>query len=204
VLAVLLASGPSSAQPLPLPPDAATSAVPDQPPGLSPLLVAKRSKPRVRLGLGGAGGGGYFWASGRPFVHSLARRDVTGGGAGFAFDIGLQINDRFAVYVHGAVDTILFANSLLGAVLGEVGYDTVSLATGVGVMGILNTPILSRGESRTLLALPVVLGITPFGRSESSMRRSGFHIWLEGAVRIELGRSSVGPYFGLKLGYVWR
>jgi hypothetical protein len=159
-------------------------------------IEAQRARPRLRLGLGGGGSG--------LVTDSLTGYRTGFGGVGFGFDVEVQLADRFAVYARFAADTIILNTTGYGAVLGEVAVDRFSLAAGLGLMASLNVPVLRSPTTGTFLTVPIVLGITPLGRLDTSVSRQGLHIWVEGAPVVPLdGKGTLGGYGGLKLGYIW-
>jgi hypothetical protein len=157
-----------------------------------------RDQRRLRAGIGGGGGGWVATSSGG------------GGGLGLGFDLGGQLNDRFALYARVAADTLILTTWMYGAVVGEVDFEHVTLGTGVGLMGNFSFPIFGSGSSASYVAFPIVLGITPSTRDDAAVRHTGFHIWVESVFGAPLssGRPTetrgFGWYGGIKFGYVWR
>jgi hypothetical protein len=205
LLAALLLAEPSADQA----PDAptqleakVTEAGPEAQLGASALIARQRANWRLRLGIGG---GFAKWVATNPDHLN------EGGGLGFGLDFGVQLNDRFALYARGAAETILFTSSAYGAVVGEVGFDHLSIGTGVGWMGTQVAGLFyGSGRSAGYLAIPIVLGITPGAREGAAVRRTGFHIWVDAVLGVPLGATrpgderGLGWYGSIKFGYVWR
>jgi hypothetical protein len=159
-------------------------------------IEERRAEPRVRAGLG-AGGGATI-------TNSLRGQVSLVGGGGIGFELGVQLMDRYSLYARVVADTLIGTTVGYGAVLGEVGFDHFSVATGVGLMGLLSFGIFGSGGSASFIAIPIVFGFTPSDRPDTSLTRGGFHLWLDGAFAISLdGRLNLAGSLGLKLGYLW-
>jgi hypothetical protein len=130
---------------------------------------------------------------------SLSLRPVPG--FGIAGDLGVQFDDRFALYARTTLATLVIAWSASAALLAEVGFDRFSVATGVGLSGL----VIVWGSAASVV-IPVVVGITPFGRADSRVGRAGFHLWLEGDVAVARLPAEESLPFTVRLhvGYVWR
>lgn len=136
-------------------------------PGAPAPSVDGRVSPRLRLGVGVGVGA-----------------SLLGGGVGVALDVGVVLGDRFAVLAHGSLDYFVLTNMALASVMAEYGTDFVTLAAGAGVLG---ANIWNVGF--TGVAVPFILGVTPFGRGAADPGRRGLHVAFEGGVAFATGPS---------------
>lgn len=150
----------------------------------APPAVDGRVSPRLRLGVGVCVGA-----------------SLLGGGVGVALDVGVVLGDRFAVLAHGSLDYFVLTNMALAAVMAEYGTDFVTLAAGAGVLG---ANIWNVGF--TGVAVPFILGVTPFGRGAADPGRRGLHVAFEGGVAFATGpsRDRFTFFGGLRVGYALR
>lgn len=166
------------------------------------LVKDRRNDPRLRAGIGVGFG-----------LESLGDANIVGGGFGLVGELGVQVNDRWAVYLRTTAETLFLLGAASVAVLAEVGFDRWSVSTGLG--GTIAYFIAAGGGSSGApagLVLPLVVGITPFGRAEDSVLRRGLHLWLEGDLTLQLGATALPGGRPLTLrgggslfvGYVWR
>jgi hypothetical protein len=165
------------------------------------LVRDQRNEPRLRAGIGLGFGLESFGSGG------------AGGGFGLVGEVGLQVNDRWAVYLRTTAETALLVGSASAAVLAEVGFDRLSVSTGFGgTAAYFVVPGGGTSAAPVGLLIPLVVGITPVGRADDSVARRGVHLWLEGDLTFQVGGTTVlggrpfrpGGGASLFVGYVWR
>ena len=126
-------------------------------------IAEERLEPRLHLQVGAIGQ--VNWLSGVDLA----------GGPGLRLEVGLTLFDRVSVGLQGSLATTLVTTSIqFGAAADLALSPVVSLGLGAGFA------VWPLGSFVTVptLALPVRLGIAPFGRNERAIARSGLLLLL--------------------------
>lgn len=166
---------------------ATTVSEPAPPPLIDPQPTAQtaidRERARVRFGIS-AGFGGAL--SGFAF----------GAGPAVQLAIGAQLNDRWALYAQGLLQSVLFIGHAQGALMVEWSMDPSlgSVAVGVGtsyVYALVGPPCADCVPPRELaITVPVEIAMHAHRRSSTQVHRSGFRAALQLAPTFAVWRNS--------------
>ncbi|MDP1825891.1 MAG: hypothetical protein Q8L48_21690 [Archangium sp.] len=152
-------------------------------PGTTPEDArAQRSLARLRLGLGG---GVQFGFSGYSPAFGL----------GFAGDLGVIVGDRFSMFVHAEVGTVVVTLIASGGMSAEYVFGE-HVSAGLGVAFSAWAPLLSGGQGFYGLTFPVRLNFLTVARQAHETRRSGLVIGLQVAPGV-----SLQPTYYYQVGY---
>ncbi|MEZ4409894.1 MAG: hypothetical protein R3A52_25980 [Polyangiales bacterium] len=158
--------------------------------------------PRFRFGIGGTLAVG---AASRHY-NTDAQEDVSVVAPGLALDLGVQINDKLAVYGHSILASCFFFS--IGAIEGVVEYTPtplISLGTGVGWTGMAVVsflPTTSTGSgSWEGVSIPLIAALNFGGRGPRGGFRA-FRLGLETAFAFSPDGEGSGMRASLNLGYV--
>jgi hypothetical protein len=165
--------------------------------------IAERSVSRVRFGIS-AGLGWYLSGS------------VYAGGPGITLELGSQLNDRWAVYGHASVHSVVFVGQWQAAAMAEWSATDSTLTLGFGAgfshAFMLGGPPVAGYVSpdEFSLVLPLELGVNAHGRSSTDVTRSGFRFALQLAPTVAFyvhgnhGSIPLGALLALQFGWATR
>lgn len=145
------------------------AAVPDEGRGTAGTIpeetLGSRTAPRIRAGLGGA------------LLFGLANYSAQGG-LGLSLEVGTVIDDRFAVFLHAEVATLIISLAGSGALVAEYVLSE-HFSAGLGVAFSAWAPIFSYGGNFYGLTFPLRINWAPVARSANETGRKGLLIGLQ-------------------------
>ncbi len=158
-----------------------------------------RTEPRFRFGIGGTGSFGH--AASKDLGVSASNV-----GPGLVLDLGVQLGDRAAVYLHSEASSLVITNQFASYAIGEwTPVNWFSIGSGLGLDSLVELlGCYPPGCSRTSWAgvsVPLLLGFNIGHRPSTLERRSVLRIGLEGAVGIEPSSAILGWHTTASLGF---
>lgn len=166
--------------------------------------AAARERARFRFGIGGGFGAGFSGF-------------VAAGGPAIQLALGVQLNDRWAIYAQGLAQSIVFIGNLQGALMAEWSIDPslATLSVGAGTaftFQLVGPPCASCIPPQELaLALPIEVGVHSHRRTSTQIHRAGFRFAIQLTPTYAVWRNAVysapsplGIAFSLQFGWALR